>query len=136
MSKPFLSVGLIVKNEIRCIEKCLKALQPLRDALPCEVIVADTGSDDGTRQVAERYADEVFDFPWVDDFAAARNAVMERCRGKWYFTVDADEYLDPDVHELVQLSHLAPKEWPETLFVNQRNYNSPDLAAPFGKQRI
>lgn len=127
MPKPFLSVGLIVKNEIRCIEKCLKALQPLRDALPCEVIVADTGSDDGTRQVAERYADEVFDFPWVDDFAAARNAVMERCHGKWYFTVDADEYLDPDFHELVQLSRLAPKEWPETLFVNQRNYNFPDL---------
>lgn len=43
MTTPFLSVGLIVKNEIRCIEKCLKALQPLRDALPCEVIVADTG---------------------------------------------------------------------------------------------
>lgn len=127
MTRPFLSVGLIVKNEIRCIAKCLQALQPLRDALPCEVIVADTGSDDGTREVAERYADEVFDFPWVDDFAAARNAVMERCHGKWYFTVDADEYLDPDVHEFVQLSHLAPKEWPETLFVNQRNYNSPDL---------
>ena len=83
MTTPFLSVGLIVKNEIRCIEKCLKALQPLRDALPCEVIVADTGSRDGTREVAERYADEVFDFPWVDDFSAARNAVMERCRGKW-----------------------------------------------------
>lgn len=127
MTKPFLSVGLIVKNEIRCIEKCLKALQPLRDALPCEVIVADTGSHDGTREVAERYADEVFDFPWVDDFSAARNAVMERCRGKWYFTVDADEYLDPDVHELVQLSHMAPREWPEALFINQRNYNSPDL---------
>lgn len=127
MTKPFLSVGLIVKNEIRCIEKCLKALQPLRDALPCEVIVADTGSHDGTREVAERYADEVFDFPWVDDFSAARNAVMERCRGKWYFTVDADEYLDPDVHELVQLSHMAPREWPEVLFINQRNYNSPDL---------
>lgn len=77
--------------------------------------------------MAERYADEVFDFPWVDDFSAARNAVMERCRGKWYFTVDADEYLDPDVHELVQLSHMAPREWPEALFINQRNYNSPDL---------
>ena len=127
MTKPFLSIGLIVKNEIRCIEKCLKALQPLRDALPCEVIVADTGSEDGTWEVAQRYADEVFDFPWVDDFSAARNAVMARCHGKWYFTVDADEYLDPDVHELVQLFHMDPGDWPEALFVNQRNYNSPDL---------
>ena len=46
---PLLSIGMIVKNEIRCIEKCLKALQPLREAIPCELVIADTGSDDGTR---------------------------------------------------------------------------------------
>ena len=43
MPKPVLTIGMIVKNEIRCLERCLKALQPLRDALPCELIIADTG---------------------------------------------------------------------------------------------
>lgn len=100
IKKPLLSVGMIVKNESRCLEKCLKALRPLREAIPCELVIADTGSDDSTREIAARYADILFDFPWGSDFSAARNAVMDRCSGKWFLTVDADEYLDSDVSEL------------------------------------
>lgn len=97
MQKPLLSIGIIFKNEIRCIERCLKALQPLRDAVPCEVVMADTGATDGSREVAQKYADILIDFPWINDFSAARNAVMNKCSGKWYFTIDCDEWLDPNV---------------------------------------
>ena len=123
MSSPLLSIGMIVKNEIRCIEKCLKALAPLREAIPCELVIADTGSSDGTRQVIEQYADLVFEFPWIGDFSAARNAVMDRCSGVWYLSVDADEYLDPDVSQLVKfLQDKGPK--PDFGLVLQRNYGS------------
>jgi len=104
MKKPFFSIGIIFKNEIRCLERCLESLQPLRDAVPCEVVMADTGSTDGSRAVAERYADILFDFPWIDDFAAARNAVMDRCSGQWYISVDADEWLVEGVKELKEFS--------------------------------
>ena len=77
MEKPVLSIGIIFKNEIRCLDRCLKSLQPLRDALPCELVMADTGSGDGSREVAERYADILFDFPWINDFAAARKKVRQ-----------------------------------------------------------
>ena len=97
MQKPLLSIGIIFKNEIRCLERCLKSLQLLRESVSCELVMADTGSTDGSRSVAERYADILFDFPWIDDFAAARNAVMERCCGAWYLTVDADEWLGQDL---------------------------------------
>ena len=97
--KPVLTIGMIVKNEIRCLERCLKAFEPLRKALPCELIIADTGSDDGTRKIAEKYADLVFDFPWINDFAAARNSVLDKAHGEWFLTVDADEYLDEDCEE-------------------------------------
>ena len=83
MSKPVLSIGLIFKNEIRCLERCLQSLEPLRQAVPCEVVMADTGSEDGSRAVAEKYADIIIDFPWVNDFSAARNAVMDRASGEW-----------------------------------------------------
>lgn len=99
---PILSIGIIFRNDIRCIERCLKALQPLRDAIPSELVMADTGSEDGSREVAEKYADILIDFPWVNDFAAARNAVMERCSGKWHMAVDTDEYLSEGIDELVQ----------------------------------
>ena len=128
MDKPTLSIGMIVKNEIRSIEKCLQALQPLRDAFPCELVIADTGSDDGTREVAARYADILFDFPWIDDFAAARNAVMGRCSGIWYFSVDADEYLDPDLSGFRALFCLPSQEQPDLCGVTVRNYMNRDLA--------
>jgi len=65
-------------------------------------VMADTGSDDGSREIAERYADVVFDFPWINDFAAARNAVMDRCSGKWYFSIDCDEWLSEDISGVVR----------------------------------
>ena len=85
--KPLLSIGIIFKNEIRCLERCLKSLEPLRSAVPCELVMADTGSDDGSRAVAERYSDILIDFPWTGDFSAARNAVMDRCSGMWYMSI-------------------------------------------------
>lgn len=100
MEQPLLSIAMIVKNEIRCIEKCMKALQPLREAIPCQLVIADTGSTDGTREIAEKYADLLFDFEWVNDFSAARNAVLDLCKGKWVLNVDCDEYLDPSFSEL------------------------------------
>jgi tetratricopeptide (TPR) repeat protein len=37
----------------------------------------------------------VFDFPWCDDFAAARNEALRRARGGWVLILDADERLAP-----------------------------------------
>lgn len=99
--RPLLSIGMIFKNEIRCIERCLKSLQPLRDALPCELVMADTGADDGSREIAEQYADILIDFPWIGDFSAARNAVLERCSGTWYMSIDCDEWVDSDIEGYV-----------------------------------
>lgn len=101
-NRSLLSIGMIFRDDIRCIERCLQALQPLREAVPCQLVMADTGSVDGSRAVADRYADCLIDFPWIGDFSAARNAVMDRCTGYWYLTVDTDEYLDSDFSELVE----------------------------------
>lgn len=119
---PLLSVGIIFKNEIRCLERCLKSLQPLKEQIPCEIVMADTGSDDGSRAVAEKYADVVFDFPWVNDFAAARNAALDRCRGKWHLYIDCDEWLDEDITELVRFLKQEQDPAMATVLVRQRNY--------------
>lgn len=121
--KPLLTIGMIFKNEIRCLERCLEALRPLRDAIPCELVMADTGSGDGSREVAGRYADILFDFPWIDDFAAARNAVMDRASGEWYMTVDADEYLDPDISELTEFLRGGDRRCTGATLVVRNYYN-------------
>lgn len=110
----------------------MKSLQPLRDAVPCELVMADTGSTDGSREIAERYADVLFDFPWINDFAAARNAVLDRSTGDWYLVLDADEWLDENIDELV-LFLLTPQinePYPAGAFI-VRNYSQKDLGGDY-----
>lgn len=88
-----LSIGMIVKNEEKFLERCLTALQPILDNLDSELIIADTGSTDNTVEIAKKFTDNVFYFEWINDFAAARNSTFERAKGEWYMFVDADEIL-------------------------------------------
>ena len=98
---PLLSIGMIVKNEESTLRQTLMALQTLRDAISCQLIIADTGSTDGTLQIAEEFADIVFSIPWEDDFAKARNATLKKATGQWFFYLDADEKLE-DSEELIE----------------------------------
>ncbi len=96
-----LSIGMIVKNEERHLENCMKALLPLREQIPSELIIVDTGSTDRTIEIAKKYADKFLEFEWCNDFAAARNCGLERATGKWFMFLDADEYFDEDISEMV-----------------------------------
>jgi len=125
MPKPLLSIGIIFKNEIRCLERCLKSLEPLREAIPCELVMADTGSNDGSRLIAEKYADTLFDFEWVNDFAAARNAVMDHCSGKWYFSIDCDEWVGGDIQEFIDF--IKTDHEFKYGGITVRNYQNADL---------
>lgn len=98
-----LSIGMIVKNEEAVLEECLQALEPLRRAVPSELIIADTGSTDRTMEIAEKYADTLFQIPWSGDFGAARNETLDRAQGEWFFYIDADEVLDADCEALIHL---------------------------------
>lgn len=131
MSQPLLSIGMIVKNEERCLEKCLKALEPIRQAIPCELVIADTGSTDKTKEIASRYANILFDFTWINDFAAARNAVMDKCSGTWFLSIDADEYFVGDPQEFIDL--LTKKEYKKYKYARTviRNFSDPDMKSTY-----
>ena len=87
-----MSLCLIVKNEEDNLPGCLGSAADLVD----EVIVVDTGSTDATKEIARRYGAKVFDFPWCDSFAAARNESLRHATGDWVFWMDADDRLDED----------------------------------------
>lgn len=96
-----LSIGMIVKNEEKHLENCLSALKRFMDQVSCELIIVDTGSTDRTKEIALKYTDKVYDFEWIDDFSAARNFGLEKAKGKWFMFLDADEYMDEDVSQMV-----------------------------------
>lgn len=85
---------MIVKNEARVLGHCLDAIQGLWD----ELVILDTGSTDGTPELARSRGARVEAWPWRDDFAAARNACIARCTGDWILVLDADEAVDPSDH--------------------------------------
>lgn len=89
MAKIPISVCIISKNEEKHIEECLKRLLPYG----FEIIVTDTGSTDRTKELALKYTDKVYDFEWINDFAAARNFCASKASNNWILALDCDEYL-------------------------------------------
>lgn len=119
-SLPVLSLCMIVKNEKDNLAKCLASAKPYVD----EMIVVDTGSEDGTPEIALSYGAKVSYFEWCDDFAAARNYAISQASGDWILVLDADEEL---VVETENLKHQLASD-PEVivygmvlLHVNVRN---------------
>ncbi len=87
--KPFLSLSMIVKDEEKFIKGCLESVKDIAD----EIIIVDTGSKDKTMEIAHQYTNQIYQFKWSDDFAAARNEALRHCTGEWILYLDADERL-------------------------------------------
>lgn len=85
-----LSICIITKNEEHNIDRCLKALVPYG----LETIVVDTGSTDRTKQIAARYTDRLYDFPWCDDFSAAKNFAIAKATTPYVLVLDSDEFAE------------------------------------------
>src|SRR5437016_1157295 len=96
--RPRLSFCAIVRNEAANIVRCLDSVAALVE----EKIVVDTGSTDDTVALAEDCGATVSFFAWRDDFAAARNAAVEKATGDWILWLDADEFLLPESIPLVR----------------------------------
>jgi glycosyltransferase involved in cell wall biosynthesis len=85
-----ISICLIVKNEEAVLSRCLDSLKGIGD----EIIIVDTGSTDKTKEIASKYTDKIYDFKWIDDFAAARNFAFSKATKDYIYSADADEILD------------------------------------------
>ena len=84
-----LEVAREIADAQAALYRCLESVKPIAD----EIIVCDTGSSDRTMEIAREYTDQVYEIPWDDDFAAARNRSIEKATGDWVLWIDADEYL-------------------------------------------
>jgi tetratricopeptide (TPR) repeat protein len=92
-----LALSMIVRNAAADLERCIASARDVVD----EIVVADTGSTDGTPDLAYRLGARVLFFPWEDDFAGARNRALAEVRSDWVLVLDADERLDPAAASLL-----------------------------------
>ena len=102
---PRLALAVIVKDEADLLEGLLHHHRELYD----EVVVVDTGSSDGSRKIAMEAGARVLDFPWIDDFAAARNHGLDQITCPWVLQMDCDERISPaDFPALREIASHCP----------------------------
>jgi glycosyltransferase involved in cell wall biosynthesis len=99
---------MIVRDEQDNLPHALESARGLFD----EIVVVDTGSTDRTKEIANEFGARVFDFVWVADFAAARNAALARATGDYAFWLDADDVIEPAQREPLRrlLDGLRPAD--------------------------
>ncbi len=98
---------MIVKNEERNIRDCILSVKPAID----EVVVVDTGSTDRTKEIAKGLGARVYDFPWCDDFSAARNESIRYATGDYILWLDADDRVEvSELNKIRQLKTILPAE--------------------------
>ena len=94
--KRTLALTMIVKNEVHNLPVLFESLKGCID----KAYITDTGSTDGTIEWLKDEAElvigcpvEVFHFPWINDFAAARNHNLPYIKEDYTFWQDADDSL-------------------------------------------
>ena len=113
-----LSVCMIARNEQHYLPACLNAIKRFAD----EIVLLDTGSDDRTPDIARVFGARVFHYQWQEDFAAARNAGLEKAEGDWVLILDADEIIAEQDLEMLR-TILAEHDGGHTAFLMEtRNY--------------
>ena len=100
-----ISVCIITKNECSKLEKCLQCIKGIAD----EIVVVDTGSTDDTVKMVRDYTSSVYEFDWIDDFAAAKNFAISKAVNDYVLIIDSDEYLKTGrIDELKESIELHP----------------------------
>jgi glycosyltransferase involved in cell wall biosynthesis len=100
---PTIGLSMIVKNGGEGLRSCLKSVRSLVD----QIVIADTGSTDDSIAIAREFGATVVDFPWCDDYAAARNAALDPLTTDWVLSLDADEEVLPE--SLVEIRRLVDR---------------------------
>lgn len=118
-----ISACLIVKNEEEVLKRCLDSIQTFAD----EIIIVDTGSTDRTKEIASAYTDKIYDFIWINDFSAARNASFQYATMDYIYVADADEAIDEE--NIKKILHLKQALLPEIdvvqmYYKNQLQFNT------------
>ncbi|MGD9887936.1 MAG: glycosyltransferase family 2 protein [Halothiobacillaceae bacterium] len=99
-----LSVILITHNEAERLRATLEAV-----SFADEIIVVDSGSTDGTLEIAREFTDKVMVTEDWPGFGVQKNRALDMATGDWVLSIDADELVTPKLAQEIRQSLHAPK---------------------------
>ena len=83
-----LSACYIVKDEVEELRRSLASVHAAAD----EIVVVATAGVARVAELAAEFHAALYEYPWQDDFAAARNEALRHVTGDHVVFLDADEY--------------------------------------------
>jgi glycosyltransferase involved in cell wall biosynthesis len=98
-----LSAVIITKNAASQLGECLKSV-----AFADEILVVDSGSSDGTRDVAKAHGARVVEHAWLG-FGAQKRFAVGAAAYDWVLCVDADERVSPMLRDAIARELAAPR---------------------------
>ncbi len=101
-----LSAVIIGRDEESTLPRALLSIRTVAH----QIVFVDTGSSDNTRTIARNFGCDVVDFVWIDDFAAARNAGIERATNRWILSIDCDEELANPITAAATIEHICSND--------------------------
>ena len=97
-----LSVAIITLNAASQLEACLRSV-----AFADEIIVVDSGSQDGTVELAQRHGARVIHQAWLG-FGPQKQFAVNACSHDWVLCLDADERVSDTLRRSLESGLLAP----------------------------
>ncbi len=101
--KPRLSVIIIAKNEASRLAATLESV-----AFADEIVVLDSGSTDGTLELARQFTDKVFVASDWRGFGIQKNRALSYATGDWVLSIDADERVGDELRLQILAAIAAP----------------------------
>ena len=102
-SRAPVSVVLVTRNVAGLLGGCIESV-----AFADEVLIVDSGSDDGTREVAERLGARVVEKEWMG-FGIQKQFATDQAKNDWVLCLDADERVSQPLAESIVLALGAPQ---------------------------
>jgi glycosyltransferase involved in cell wall biosynthesis len=96
-----ISATVICRDEADRIAACLESV-----AWCDEVLVVDSGSTDGTLEIARKHATRVLERAWPG-YAAQRDFALQQAAGDWVLCLDADERCTPALRDAIRTALAA-----------------------------
>ena len=115
-SRQTLAIAIVAKNE----EENLKRILPTVTGLADEIVLVDSGSTDGTLEVARSYGARIFTESWRG-YGTQVNHALRCCTKQWVFSLDADEGFTPALAQEIRELLAGNPPYP-AYFVPRRNY--------------
>lgn len=94
-----LSVIIITKNEAVNIQACLKSVE-----FAGERIVVDSGSTDGTTDIARAAGATVIETTDWPGFGPQKQRALDAAKGEWVLSLDADERISDDLRDEILMA--------------------------------